>query len=97
MKEKPQFFIFNDNGTTLWTDPVEAENEPEAIEKATSLFHKLKASEIKERKSFLLCEGYDASDICGGFYEEDDSEGAWIIEKEIVDFLKQKENESSDI
>ena len=33
-------------------------------------------------------EGYDECDICGGFYEDDDSEGAWIIEKEIIDFVK---------
>ena len=88
MKENPQFFIFHDNGTTLWTEPVQAENEPEAIKKAALLFHQLSTSEKNARKSFLLCEGYDSCDICGGFYDDDDSEGAWIIEKEIVDFLK---------
>ncbi len=88
MKEKPQYFIFNDNGNTLWTERIDAENESEAIEKANSAFQRLTQSDKDRLKSCLLCEGVDAGEICGGFYEDDDSEGAWIIDKEIVDFLK---------
>ena len=88
MRKPQQYFIFNDNGSVLWTDHIEAENESEAIEKAASVFQQLTPSQKGERKTFLLCEGYDAGEICGGFYEDDDSEGAWIVEKEIFDFLK---------
>lgn len=86
MKKSKQYFI--DNGTVLWTEHIEAENESEAIKKAASIFQRLTPSQKRDRKTFLLCEGYEAGEICGGFYEDDDSEGAWIVEKEILDFLK---------
>ena len=88
IKEKKQYFIFKDNGTALWTDPVHAESEQEAVEKASLMFNQLTASQKEGFRSFLLCEGSDGSEICGGFYEDDDSEGSWIIEKEICDFMK---------
>ena len=88
MREKPNYYVLKDNGTVLWTDRIEAESESDAIEKANFAFHQLTQSEKEKMKSFLLFEGYDECDICGGFYEDDDSEGAWIIEKEIIDFVK---------
>ena len=86
MREKPHYYILKDNGTVLWTDRIDADSESEAIEKASLAFHQLTQSE--KMKSFLLFEGYDECDICGGFYEDDDTEGAWIIDREIVDFVK---------
>ena len=88
MREKPNYYVLKDNGTVLWTDRIEAESESDAIEKAIFAFHQLTQSEKEKMKSFLLFEGYDECNICGGFYEDDESEGAWIIEKEIIDFVE---------
>ena len=89
MKEQKQYFILEDNGVELWTDSIEDENETEAIKEAASVFDRLADSEKRNFKTFLLCEGYDAGEICGGFYDDEDSQGAWIVEKEILDFLSE--------
>ncbi len=82
------YYIFEDNGAVLWTEKIEASSDTEAIEKATAMFKRLSPSEKAARKSFLLFEGFDEGEICGGFYSDEDSEGSWIIEREILDFLK---------
>lgn len=82
------YLIFEDNGNVLWTESIRAASDEEAIEKAAALFENLTPEEKKSRLSFLLCEGYDAGEICGGFYSDEDSEGSWVIEREIFDFLE---------